>query len=172
MDCDIFIDETQRQVETLGASNVRLTLMAVSAPGLPAAVLESVVRAAAQPLDVVGPLGDGSLSLLSLRSVGPEGGAGIEHRFLMKIQAILAPMARRRDIGTVRFRAVHRWACELADAHDLFDSLFDAPPIVLSIPTAQPSTGRMARPMAPHMASLLFPWRSPMARSPVRTDRP
>lgn len=172
MDRDIFVEETQRQIETLGTSSVRLTLMAVNAPSLPAPVLEATVRTAAAPLDMVGPMGDGSLGLLSLRSLGPDGGAGVEQRFLMKMQTVLAPLARRRPIGIIRFRAVHRWACELTDAIDLFDSLFDAPSVVLAVPAAQPSWNFSPRPLAPHVASLLFPWHSPRARNPARNDRP
>ncbi|PKU25578.1 hypothetical protein CWS72_05820 [Telmatospirillum siberiense] len=168
----MFVDEAQRQIDAFRASTVRLTLMSVSAPALPAPVLESAVRTAASPYDEVGPLGDGSLGLLSLRSVGPEGAAGVQHRFLLRMQTILAPVARRRDIGTVRFRAVHRWACELGDANDLFNSLFDAPPIVLTIPTAAHASLKLGqRPLRPH-APPPYPWQPSLIRMSERNSRP
>ncbi len=164
---DMFVEEMQRHIRALGASSVRLTLMSISAPGLPAPVLESAVRTAAAPYDEIGPLGDGSLGLLSLQSAGAEGAAGLQTRFALRVQTILAPMARRRNIGTVHFRAVHRLACELNDASDLFNSLFDTPSSVLSLPV--PS----ARPPLPpfHAAALRFPWYTPLPRLLARNHR-
>jgi hypothetical protein len=167
----MFVEETQRQIEALGASDARITLMSVSAPLMSPNLLESAVRTAATALDVVGPAGDGSVGLLSLWSVGPDGGAGVEHRFLPRMQAILAPMARHRDIGTVRFRAVHRWACEMTDAADLFDSLFDAPSVVLTVSAFHSSSHFQLPRLAPFVASLLFPWRSSPVGARGRSSR-
>lgn len=159
---DMFVDEAQRQIDAFRASTIRLTLMSISAPALSAPALSSAVRTAASPYDDVGPLGDGSLGLLSLRSVGTEGAAGIQHRFLLRLQAILAPLARRRDIGTLHFRTVNRWACELTDAADLFNSLFDAPATVLTLPTAAHPLLKIARrPLRPHGAPPPYPWQPP-----------
>jgi hypothetical protein len=134
----MFADEAQRQIGALGASSARITLISVCTSILPASDLEVAVRNAALPHDMVGQLGDGSVGLLSLWSTGPDSGTGVEHRFLPRMKAVLAPVARVCDVGTVRFRAVHRWASELTDAADLFDSLFNAPPVELSIPEDHP----------------------------------
>ncbi|MDR3439448.1 hypothetical protein [Telmatospirillum sp.] len=129
------IEEAQRQIAALRTTDTRITLLALSAPRLPASVVAALVRSASATLDLIGSLGDGSFGLLSLRSHGPDGGAGVEHRFLMRLQGVLSPLAARHDVGPVSFRAVHRWACELNDWADLFDSLRDAPAIPLHIPT-------------------------------------
>jgi hypothetical protein len=139
-DQELLITEVQKQVSALRSTETRITLLSVSAPDIPPATLESCVRAAAAPLDVSGPLGEGNFGLLSLRSQGPDGGAGVEHRFLSRLQSVLAPLARRHSIGVVRFRAVHRWACELTDGSDLVDLLRHAPAIILNIPSATSRT--------------------------------
>jgi hypothetical protein len=130
-DSESFSIETQRQIDKLSGSSVRLTLMSVSASTLPDTFLEWAAFTSATPHDVVGRLSDGSFGVFSLRSIGAEGTAGIEHRFLLNLQKTLSPIARRRQIGTIRFRSVHRWACELNGALDLFNNLFDAPAILL-----------------------------------------
>ncbi len=170
-DRDQFVDETQRHIRALGAAAVRLTLIAVGAPALPAAILESAVRTAAATLDKIGPLDDGSFGLLSLSSPGPSGGGDAVNRFFPRIQAVLGPLARRRDIGTVHIRAVHRWACELTDAFDLFDSLSDTLPVPLPLPQVHPSLPFPSRrdPSAP--PAVLFPWPSPMASYQMRGPR-
>jgi hypothetical protein len=166
-----FVDKTQRHIEALGASSVRLTLMSVHAPDLPLALLETAVRTAAATLDEIGPLSDGSLGLLSLSSAEPDGGARVERRFIPRMQAVLAPLARRRDIGLVHFRAIHRWACEVTDAFDLFDSLYDAPAIVLTLPQAHPSLPFPPRRTLSDSTSPLFPWPSPTASYQPRAQR-
>lgn len=158
IDRTMFANEIQQQIETLGASTVRLSLMSVRAPALPSAVFESALHAAAAPLDVVGRLDDGSLGMLSLRSVGTDGGAGVEHRFLLKMQAVLAQVASRRAIGPICYRAVHRWACELTDALDLLDCLFDAPLRVLTPPQ-------------PQLSSLIPAWYHPTGSVPLQLSR-
>lgn len=145
----MFADEAQRQIGALGASSVRITLISVYASMLPASELEVAVRNAAGSLDMIGPLGDGSVGLLSLWSVGPNSGAGVEHRFLPRMRDVLAPLARVCDVGPVRFRAIHRWASDVTDAADLFDSLFNAPAVELSIPQDPvPSHFAIPRPFA------------------------
>lgn len=169
---DMFVDEAQRQIDAFRASTVRLTLMSISAPKLPAPAVEGAVRTAAAAYDEVGPLGDGSIGLLSLRAAGPDGATGVQHRFLLRLQTLLAPLARRRDIGTVRFKAVHRWACELADVHDLFNSLFDAPAIILTIPSAaQPSLALHARVPRDHSFLPAHPWKRAALLSPGPSRR-
>ncbi|MTJ80747.1 MAG: hypothetical protein F8N37_06995 [Telmatospirillum sp.] len=133
-DRKLLIDEAQRQIAALRMTDTRITLLSLSAPNLPQSVVAALVRAASAPLDLVGELGDGTYGLLALHARGPDGGAGVEHRFLLRLQGVLAPLAARHNIGQVKFRAVHRWACELTEWADLFDSLRDAPAITLSIP--------------------------------------
>lgn len=141
-DQDMFTELTQRQIFALRGSNVRLSLLSVSVPTLPAPLLEYAVRGASASHDVVGPLKDGSIGLFSIES---DGTAGTEHRFLVNLQNVLTPIAKRQDIGIIRFRAVHRWACELTDAFDLFDNLFDAPALLLTIrrPSSSPTPTRL-----------------------------
>ncbi|HXP95374.1 MAG TPA: hypothetical protein VN809_01590 [Telmatospirillum sp.] len=170
-DHDMFAAETQRQIDALGASSVRLALMSVSAQALPESILESAVRTAATSIDVVGPLGDGSLALLSLKPFEEDGFAGFEHRFLMRLQHVLTPIARRRDIGLVRFRSVHRWACELTDVYDLFNCLFDAPSLVLPMPRIGISPPVPAPMPRLHVTSESFPWPMSMAAQPLRGHR-
>jgi hypothetical protein len=129
----MMIAEAEHRLSSLGASNVRLSLMSVSAPQVPAAVLADVVRSAAAASDVVGMLGDGSIGVLSLRGLDKEDSDEIEERFIARLRLILQAEMFGRDVGPVSFRAVHRWACELIEASDLVDSLFDAGPVVLTL---------------------------------------
>jgi hypothetical protein len=150
-DRTLLIDEAQRQIAALRMTGTRITLLALSAPSLPASVVSALVRSASAPLDLVGDLGDGSFGLLSLHARGPDGGAGVEHRFLLRLQGVLAPLATRHNVGVVQFRAVHRWASELTDWTDLFASLRDAPAIALSIPPEPrpaPLDGRHGTPIS------------------------
>ncbi len=119
--------ELSRQIKVLRLSRQRMSLMSVATHHLPAAAVAAAVRAAAAPLDAVGTLADGSVGVISLRASGTDGGAGVEDRFLPRLQASLSHYCR--DDGTFRvwFRSVHRWAAELGTADDIIASLFDAP---------------------------------------------
>ena len=119
--------DVERQIAILRGSSVRLSLMSVAVPRLPYDVVCCAVQAAA-PSDAIGALADHSVGILSLRSVGPDGGVGVEGRFLPRLQSCLTlACSRRRVSAHLLFRAVHRWASELLDAEDLIDILFSVP---------------------------------------------
>ncbi len=119
--------ELVRQVQALNLSRQRMSLMSVATQYLPSSAIAAAVRAAAAPLDTVGILADGSVGVLSLRASGPDGGAGVEDRFLPRLQTTLHPYCRSDGTFRIWFRSVHRWAAELGTADDIITSLFDAP---------------------------------------------
>jgi len=135
----MFIKETQNQIKSLGATTVKLTLMSIRAPILPLPILERAIESVADPLDVVGPLGDSSLGLLSVWSAWPHGDVDVKRRYIPRLQSVLAPLARHREIGIVHVRAVTHWASEMTNAYDLLDSLFDSPSVALALPKPQAS---------------------------------
>ena len=131
----MFVKETERQIKTLGATTVLLSLLSIKAPSIPSIILERAVESVADSLDLVGPVGDGSLGLLS---VWPDGRTDIKERYVLRLQSVLCPLARRREIGPVHIRFTTHWANETTDAYDLFDCLFDTSPTILALPRPEP----------------------------------
>lgn len=152
----------ERQIAILGDSAARLSLMSVATVDVPTAKLQPAVRSAANPLDLVGLLADGSVGVASLRSIGPDGGAAVEERFLPRLRVRLQVLCDRQALHPPRiwFRSVHRWASELSGAVDLMDTLFDTParPIGLGIA----SGSEIAAPSMKAAAGYPAPW--PMVR--------
>lgn len=138
--------ELEYQITALGISNVRLSMMSVFVPALPLAVVASTVRAAAAPSDLVGMLEDRTIGVLCSRALGPDGGQGVEDRFLPRLQSLLLTLCRHRALDlTIRFRAVHLWASELSDADDLVNLLFDMPVRMVPLISSPPRRNGLAR---------------------------
>jgi hypothetical protein len=125
--------EAERHLASLVSSSVRLCLMSIDAPNIPASLLTDAVRAAAAPVDMVGTLGDGSIAVLSLRGRATDAPGEIEEKFLTRLRLVLMASLFGHDIGPLQFRAVQREACELTDAGDLVDLLMDCEPDVVTI---------------------------------------
>ncbi len=137
-----FFAEMQRHIQTLGGLNIRLSLLSVNAPDLQDAVIDRAVKSAAMSLDLVGALGDGSVGLLALNPVQAHTSADIERRYLLKLQAVLMPLARQCEVGPVIVRAAHSLSQGLTDVFYLMASLSNAPVTVLAVPKSylhQPS---------------------------------
>lgn len=134
-------NEIAKQIALLAGTQLRLTLMSVAVPGMDRSLLQTAVRRAAEPFDAIGPLADGSIGVISRRNVGPDGGAGVEDRFLPRAQATFLTIGGRAVEAPqcFWFRAVHRWAIELTSAGRLVDALFGMPsrPIGVATPIAK-----------------------------------
>jgi hypothetical protein len=143
--------ELQRQIAQLRGSDFRLSLMSVASLSSRSASFPEAVRAAAAPFDAVGLLRDGSIGVLSLRGLGTDGGAGVEQRFLPRLQAALQRLGRLTGGEWFWFRSVHRWASELSNCGDILDTLFDMP-------------ARLVKAVEP---SGILPGYPPIARQPL-----
>jgi hypothetical protein len=122
-------------VHLLCNSVTRLSLMSVVIPSLSRQATVAAVLSAVSTNDLVGMLEDGSIGVFSLRAPGPDGGAGVDERFLPRLQTALTN-AFSPGFGSgvkIWFRSVHRWASELGDGEDLIDALFDASARVVGI---------------------------------------
>ena len=74
-----------RQVRLLSNSLTRLSLMSVVIPNLSRQATVAAVLAAVTTTDLVGMLEDGSIGVFSLRAPGPDGGVGVDERFLPRL---------------------------------------------------------------------------------------
>jgi hypothetical protein len=124
--------------------------MSVQIPNLSRASSVGAVLAAASAVDLVGLMEDGSVGVFALRGLGPDGGAGVAERFLPRLQTILrGAFAPGFGISLrIWFRAVHRWAVEVAEPDELVEALYASPAQVVGIGlTSVPS--RLVVPRAP-----------------------
>ena len=117
-----------RQINLLSHSAMRLSLMSVVISNLSRHATAAAVLAATSAHDMIGLLEDGSIGIFAIRtSSGPDGGVGVEERFLPRLQASLhyafTPNAGIK--ARVWFRSAHRWAAEVFNADDLINILFD-----------------------------------------------
>lgn len=143
--------ELDRQIARLRGSNIRLSLMSVATVSTRSASFVNAVRAAAPSPDMVGLLHDGSLGVLALRTLGTDGGVGVEQRFLPRLQAAVQRPGRLNGGEWFWFRSVHRWASELSNCGDILDTLFDMP-------------ARLVKAVEP---SGILPGYPPIARQPL-----
>ncbi len=118
--------EVGRVIGALRDSKARLTLMSVAAETASVNATIDAVRRAANASDRVGVLADGTVGILSLACRDSDGESCVEERFLDRFKGLPAPRCPAHG-EIIAFRAVHRWAMELADDSDLIDALFGAP---------------------------------------------
>lgn len=146
-----------RQVRLLSNSLTRLSLMSVVIPNLSRQATVAAVLAAVTTTDLVGMLEDGSIGVFSLRAPGPDGGVGVDERFLPRLQAALGNAFSPGFGSNVKiwFRSVHRWATELSDGEELVDALYAASARVVGIG---------AQPVPP---ATLLPFRRPRQARPA-----
>lgn len=127
------LESFERQVDDillrLRDSNVRLSLVAVSAARSSEAVLPRAMRAALPITDPVGILPDGAVCglLLGARPSGPHGDNIVMDRFMQRLLNVLSFDGKSASLSA---EVVHRWAGEVEDSRDLLKAL-DAMPLQL-----------------------------------------
>ena len=119
--------EVDRQIARLRLSNIKLMLLSVSAPQLPASVLNAAVCATAGRTDLVGSLEDGSVGVLTFLPTRAGGASAFEQRFHARLRVRLLAASGANVCGRAWVRSVQRWSAELGSTDDLFDALAAAP---------------------------------------------
>jgi len=139
-----------RQINLLSNSATRLSLMSVVIPSLSRQATVAAVLSSATAADLVGMLGDGSIGVFALRHAGPDGGAGVDERFLPRLQASLRSAFAPSFANEVKiwFRSVHRWATEVGDGDDLLDAIYAASARVVGLALPVAPASRLLRPSA------------------------
>jgi hypothetical protein len=135
--------EVDRQIARLRLSNSKLMLLSVSAPQLPAPILNAAVCATAGRTDLVGTLEDGSVGVLAFLPLRTGVATAYEQRFHARLRVRLLAASGARVCGRAWIRSVHRWSAELYAASDLFDALAAAPRTYIALGLPGPVAAAM-----------------------------
>ena len=114
------------QISQIRSPTTRLSLMSVVITNLSQHAAASAVLAAASVNDAIGLLEDGSIGVFAIRgSNDPDGGGGVEERFLLRLRASLhsAFSSNASFKDCVWIRSAHRWASEIFNADELINAL-------------------------------------------------
>lgn len=116
-----------RILDALGVSDVRLSLCAIAAEGVPCADLARELADALAPSYVVGRLEPGIVGILYLgpRPQAPEADLEVERLIARTVADALRRPGSDDLFPPIRIRAAHRRTSEIGSARDLFDALGD-----------------------------------------------